>query len=58
MRVFGKTLSHEFLISYSLTERYFIFSVFSDSATTRAQKRILCKMEILGKPLVTLYKQN
>ena len=40
-QVFGKTLVHDFLISYSHTEWYFIFS---DSATTSAQKRIRCEM--------------
>ena len=34
IQVFGKTLVHECLISYSHTERYFLFS---DSATTSAQ---------------------
>ena len=48
-----KTLVHEFHIFYSHTEWYLLLS---DSATTRAQKIILCEMVILTKALVTLYK--
>ena len=52
-RVLGKTLVHEFFISYSHTEWYLFFP---DSATT--QKRIRCEMAILAQALVTLYKLN
>ena len=54
-QVFGKTLVHELLISFSHTEWYLLLS---DSATTRAQKRIRCELGILDKVLVTLYKLN
>ena len=46
---------HEFSISYSHAEWYFLLS---DSATTRAPKRIRCEMGTLAKVLVTLYKLN
>ena len=39
-RVFGKTLVHEFPISYSHTERYFLFSLFGARETKRAQRTI------------------
>ena len=54
-QVFGKTLVHEFLISYSHTEWHLFFS---DSATTSAQKRILCEMATVANALVTLYQLN
>ena len=53
--MFGKTLVHEFLISYSHTERFFLVS---DNATTSAQKIIWCEMAILAQALVTLYQLN
>ena len=54
-QVFGKTLVHEFLISYSHTEWYLLFS---DSETISAQKRTRFEMATLANALVTLYQLN
>ena len=43
-RVFGKTLVHEFPISYSHTEWYFIFSLFGARETKHAQRILLCAL--------------
>ena len=40
-RVVGKTLVHEFPISYSNTEWYFIFSLFGARETAHAQRTLL-----------------
>ena len=40
-RMFGKTLVHEFPISYSHTEWYFLFSFFGARETKHAQRTLL-----------------
>ena len=56
-RVFGKTLLHEFIISYSHTEWYFLISLFGAREYKHAQRTLLLSL-LLKWPLTTHLKEK